>query len=112
MSSWPRSFYPLTVLTGCQPDMGVLYEETFGPVAPVRVVADFDAALRAAADDTYGLAANVLTVDMAHAHGACPELPLGTVKIKDVFGGARVDRLSPARGAGRASDTALNCWTR
>jgi len=63
-------------------------EETFGPVAPVRVVANFDEALRAAADGDYGLAATVLTADLAHAQRAWRELPVGTVKVNAVFGGA------------------------
>ena len=41
--------------------MAVMREETFGPVAPVRVVPDFDEALLEAAHDDYGLAATVLT---------------------------------------------------
>jgi acyl-CoA reductase-like NAD-dependent aldehyde dehydrogenase len=76
-------------------------EETFGPVAPVRVVADFDAALRAAADDAYGLAATVLTLDMTHAQRAWRELPVGTVKINNVFGGAPGGSAQPRRGSGQ-----------
>jgi succinate-semialdehyde dehydrogenase/glutarate-semialdehyde dehydrogenase len=84
----PGAFYPPTVLDGCLPTMRVLREETFGPVAPVRVVPDFTAAIAEAADDTYGLAATVLTADMSHAQSAWRELPVGTVKVNAVFGGA------------------------
>ena len=84
----PGSFYPPTVLTDCAPDMLVLREETFGPIAPVRMVPDFAAALAEAADDRVGLAATVLTGDMAHAQEAWRSLPVGTVKINNVFGGA------------------------
>lgn len=94
----PGSFYPPTVLVDCTPDMLVLSEETFGPVAPVRVVADFATALREAADDRYGLAATVLTPDMAHAQEAWRVLPVGTVKINAVFGGAPGGAAEP-RGA-------------
>jgi succinate-semialdehyde dehydrogenase/glutarate-semialdehyde dehydrogenase len=62
------SFYPPTVLADCRPDMLVMREETFGSVAPVRVVPDFDTALAEAADDGSGLAATVLT----SRHGARP----------------------------------------
>ena len=55
------TFYPATVLTGCTPDMAVMREETFGPVAPVMVHSDFDSALAAACGGPYGLAAVVLT---------------------------------------------------
>ncbi|WP_422749616.1 aldehyde dehydrogenase family protein [Mycobacterium sp. WMMD1722] len=96
----PGSFYPPTVLTGCTPDMLVLREETFGPVAPVRVVEDFDTALAEAAADRYGLAATVLTPDMAHAQTAWRTLPVGTVKINAVFGGAPGGASEPRRASG------------
>jgi succinate-semialdehyde dehydrogenase/glutarate-semialdehyde dehydrogenase len=96
----PGAFYPPTVLTGCEPDMHVMREETFGPVAPVRVVPDFDAALREASDDAFGLAATVLTADMAHAQTAWRELPVGTVKVNNVFGGAPGGASQPRRGSG------------
>jgi acyl-CoA reductase-like NAD-dependent aldehyde dehydrogenase len=96
----PGAFYPPTVLIGCQPDMAVMCEETFGPVAPVRVVPDFAEGLREACDDTYGLAATVLTADMAHAQTAWRELPVGTVKINNVFGGAPGGASQPRRASG------------
>lgn len=80
--------YPATVLTECTPRMRVMREETFGPVAPVRVVRDFDQALVEAADTGYGLAATVLTASMDHAQRAWRFLPAGTVKVNAVFGGA------------------------
>lgn len=97
----PGAFYPPTVLTGCRPAMAVLREETFGPVAPVRVLPDFAAALAEAADDGYGLAATVLTRDMAHAQEAWRELPVGTVKVNAVFGGAPGGAAQPRRGSGQ-----------
>ncbi|TQM38592.1 acyl-CoA reductase-like NAD-dependent aldehyde dehydrogenase [Pseudonocardia cypriaca] len=84
----PGAFYPPTVLIGCVPAMAVMSEETFGPVAPVRVVRDFPTALQEASADRYGLAATVLTSDMEHAQRAWRELPVGTVKVNNVFGGA------------------------
>jgi succinate-semialdehyde dehydrogenase/glutarate-semialdehyde dehydrogenase len=84
----PGAFYPATVLADCTDAMTVFREETFGPVAPVRVVSSFDEALTAAASGRYGLAATVLTRDMAHAQRAWRELPVGTVKVNAVFGGA------------------------
>ncbi|MBV9923002.1 MAG: aldehyde dehydrogenase [Pseudonocardia sp.] len=97
----PGSFYPPTVLAGCTPDMLVLREETFGPVAPVRVVPDFAAGLGEACADRYGLAATVLTADMAHAQEAWRALPVGTVKINNVFGGAPGGAAQPRRASGR-----------
>ena len=92
------TFYPATVLTGCTADMAVMTEETFGPVAPVSVVPDFDAALEAARQGQYGLAAVVLTSSMEHAQRAWRELPMGTVKVNAAFGGAPGGSAHP-RGA-------------
>ena len=95
-----------------QPGMAVMREETFGPVAPVRVVPDFRTALREAGDDGYGLAATVLTPDMAHAQEAWRELPVGTVKINDVFGGAPGGAANHGGAADRDTDTDRSCSTR
>ncbi|MDA2892297.1 aldehyde dehydrogenase family protein [Mycolicibacterium sp. BiH015] len=94
------TFYPPTVLAGCTPDMLVFRDETFGPVAAVRVVPDFASALAEAADDRFGLAATVLTLDMSRAQEAVRALPVGTVKINDVFGGAPGGSAQPRRASG------------
>ncbi|MFD1720284.1 aldehyde dehydrogenase family protein [Amnibacterium endophyticum] len=94
----PGSRYPATVLADVPEDAEVLTEETFGPVAPVVVVDDFDEGLRLAAADRYGLAATVLTADMVNAHRAAALLPVGTVKVNAVFGGAPGGSAQP-RGA-------------
>ncbi|WP_280363798.1 aldehyde dehydrogenase family protein [Nocardia wallacei] len=96
----PGSVYPATVLTGCTPAMRVLCEETFGPVAPVRVVPDFDTGLREACDGEYGLAATVLTGSLEHAQRAWRMLPVGTVKVNAVFGGAPGGAAHPRRASG------------
>jgi len=97
----PGAFYPPTVLAGCTDQMAVMREETFGPVAPVMAVDSFDEALRRAADSPYGLAATVLTRSMSHAQRAWRDLPVGTVKINAVFGGAPGGAAHPRRGSGQ-----------
>ncbi len=97
----PGAFYPATVLTGCTDDMAVVREETFGPVAAVAVVDSFDAALEAAKRSAYGLAGTVLTADMEHAQRAVRELPVGTVKVNAVFGGAPGGAAHPGPGSGQ-----------
>ncbi|RKT54041.1 aldehyde dehydrogenase family protein [Saccharothrix australiensis] len=94
------AFYPATVLEGCAPDLRVMREETFGPVAPVRVVASFEQGLAEAADDEHGLAATVLTASMTHAQQAWRRLPVGTVKVNAVFGGAPGGAAQPRRLSG------------
>jgi succinate-semialdehyde dehydrogenase/glutarate-semialdehyde dehydrogenase len=76
-------------------------EETFGPVAPIQVVSSYDEGLRKAAGSAYGLAAVVLTPDLSHAQRAWRELPVGTVKVNAVFGGAPGGAAEPHRGSGR-----------
>ncbi|MEP6698023.1 MAG: aldehyde dehydrogenase family protein [Pseudonocardiales bacterium] len=96
----PGAFYPATVLADCTDEMEIMREETFGPVAAVRGVPTFDEALAAAARSTYGLAATVLTADMGHAQRAARELPVGSVKINSVFGGAPGGAAHPGPGSG------------
>jgi betaine-aldehyde dehydrogenase len=84
----PGAYYPATVLLGCTREMDVMAEETFGPVAPVQVVNSFEEGLRLAAAGRYGLAATVLTGRITHAQQAIAALPVGTVKVNEVFGGA------------------------
>lgn len=94
------AYYPATVLDRCTPDMRVMREETFGPVAAVRVVPSFEEGLAEACVDEHGLAATVLTGSMAHAQRAWRELPVGTVKVNAVFGGAPGGAAQPRRRSG------------
>jgi acyl-CoA reductase-like NAD-dependent aldehyde dehydrogenase len=96
----PGAFYPATVLMDCTADMDIMAEETFGPVAPVQVVDSFDAGLQLAAEGRYGLAATVLTGRIAHAQQAIASLPVGTVKINAVFGGAPGGAAQPRGDSG------------
>ncbi|MEE6261993.1 aldehyde dehydrogenase family protein [Plantactinospora sonchi] len=97
----PGAFYPATVLAECTDQMAVMRDETFGPVAPVMVVDSFDEALSRASYSPYGLAATVLTGSMSHAQRAWRELPVGTVKINAVFGGAPGGAAEPRGGSGQ-----------
>jgi betaine-aldehyde dehydrogenase len=94
----PGAFYPATVLLNCTDAMQVMTEETFGPVAAVRTVPTFDDGLQLAGSGRYGLAATVLTGSIAHVQKAVAALPVGTVKINEVFGGAPGGSAQP-RGA-------------
>ncbi|GIH96888.1 aldehyde dehydrogenase family protein [Planobispora siamensis] len=97
----PGTFYPATVLADCSDDMPVMREETFGPVAAVRVVDSFDEALALANSGEYGLAATVLTPSLAHMQRAWRELRAGTVKINAVFGGAPGGAAQPLGASGQ-----------
>lgn len=64
------SYFPPTILVGVDDEMAVMSEETFGPIAPVRVVDSFATALRLAESSEFGLAATVYTPDHAHREAA------------------------------------------
>ena len=96
----PGCFYPPTVLVGPPGDSPVITQETFGPVAAVRVVGSFAAALEEANRGEYGLAAVVLTPSHANAQRAWRELEVGTVKVNAVFGGAPGGAAEPRRSSG------------
>jgi acyl-CoA reductase-like NAD-dependent aldehyde dehydrogenase len=96
----PGSFYPPTVIAGVPAEVGLMREETFGPVAAVAVVDSFDEALREAARSEYGLAATVLTPSHANAQRTWRELPVGTVKVNAVWGGAPGGAAEPRRRSG------------
>jgi succinate-semialdehyde dehydrogenase/glutarate-semialdehyde dehydrogenase len=96
----PGTFYPPTVLVGVEDDMAIMCDETFGPVAAVRVVGSFDEAIAAANGTRYGLAASVLTPDEQHAQRAWRELDAGTVKVNAVWGGAPGGAAEPHRQSG------------
>jgi succinate-semialdehyde dehydrogenase/glutarate-semialdehyde dehydrogenase len=93
-------FYPPTVVVGADDDTTLMREETFGPVASVRVVDSFDEALERANAGEYGLAATVLTPSEEHAERAWRELEVGTVKVNAVFGGAPGGSAQPHRKSG------------
>src|SRR5699024_10725798 len=97
----PGALYPATVLVGCRPQMRVFCEETFGPIAAVQVVDDFAEGLELSCDDRYGLSATVLTRSMEHAQQAWRALPVGTVKINSVFGGAPGGAAQPRKDSGQ-----------
>ena len=93
----PGFFYPPTVLADVPDDAGILHEEPFGPLAPIRGFTDLDAALAVANSLPYGLAAYGFTDSAAtaekliagfeagilsinHCGGSVPNAPSGGVK--------------------------------
>ncbi len=74
-------FYLPTVLTGVTPDMRVMREETFGPVAPIAAFDTLAEGIAMANDTPYGLAAYVYTSDLDKAYYAARHLRAGGVGI-------------------------------
>jgi len=73
-----------TILTKVRPEMKVVAEEAFGPVASVLEYDDFEAALRAADATEYGLQAAVFTRDINRVFQAMKRLNFGGVIINEI----------------------------
>ena len=74
---WP------TVLADLKPDMRVVADEAFAPIACVIDFDDFEEALRQADDTSYGLQAAVFTNDINRVFRAIRRLNFGGVIIND-----------------------------
>jgi acyl-CoA reductase-like NAD-dependent aldehyde dehydrogenase len=76
-------FYKPTILTGVEPQMTVMNQETFGPVVPIVEVGSLDEAIEQANAVPYGLGANVYTQDFEKMLKCMREIRAGTVWIND-----------------------------
>jgi succinate-semialdehyde dehydrogenase/glutarate-semialdehyde dehydrogenase len=100
-------FYPATVLTGVTPDMGLVQQEIFGPVAPVMVFDDEDEAVRLANASEYGLVAFVYTRDLDRALRLSERLEAGMLGLNTgvvsnpaaPFGGVKASGMGREGGA-------------
>ncbi|HKZ55174.1 MAG TPA: aldehyde dehydrogenase family protein [Anaerolineales bacterium] len=75
--------YHPTVLTEVTPEMKVVAEEAFAPVASVIASADFEEALRQADSTDYGLQVAVFTNDLQRVFRAVRRLNFGGVIVND-----------------------------
>lgn len=66
-----------TIFSDCRDDMRIVREEIFGPVMSLLAYDDEDEAVRRANDTDYGLAAGVVTPDLARAHRLIHQLEAG-----------------------------------
>jgi betaine-aldehyde dehydrogenase len=76
-------YYRPTVLTGVEPSMTVMRDETFGPVMPVVEVDSLDEAIALANSVPFGLGANVYTRDFEKMLRCMRGIRAGTVWIND-----------------------------
>lgn len=76
-------YFQPTVLTDVTPDMLVMNQETFGPVAPVMTFNTDAEAINLANHDEYGLAAFAWTDNLTRAYRVAEALEYGMVGIND-----------------------------
>jgi betaine-aldehyde dehydrogenase len=74
-------FVEPTVLTDVTPDMEILNDESFGPVAPLCRVKSVDEAIELANRSRYGLGANIYTGSLDEAMRAVNEIESGMVWV-------------------------------
>jgi len=74
-------FANATVLTGVTPDMEIVNDESFGPVAPIVRVRDLDEAIALANRSRFGLGANIYTRELSETMRAVNEIQSGMVWV-------------------------------
>ncbi len=77
-------FYHPTILTSVKPEMRVMKEETFGPVAPVMDVKDDDEAVELANRSDFGLGASVWGQDIRRAEKVANQVATGLVSVNNL----------------------------
>lgn len=76
-------FYAPTVIRDVNPSMEIMYEETFGPVAPVQKIVSDEEAIELANDTPFGLAAYVFTESVTRGIQMIEQLEFGIVGWND-----------------------------
>ena len=98
----PGFFMEATVLADVDHEMGIMRDETFGPVLAVMPFSSDDEAFELAADTPYGLGAGIYTESPSRVERAYRELNVGTLWVNDPV----VDNLAAPFGGNRASGDA------
>jgi len=84
-------FFQPTLLADVTPEMQIMHEETFGPVAPVVSFSDEQEVIRQSNALPYGLAAYLFTNSLSRAIRVSEQLEFGMVSVNDgVFTAAQV----------------------
>lgn len=77
-------YYEPTVLQNTRPEMKLMSDEPFGPVAPISTFDTLDDAIERANDTPFGLAAYVFTSSLATAHLASERLEAGMIGVNNL----------------------------
>lgn len=77
-------FFPPAVVLNPRPNMKIMTEEVFGPIAPIITVKDEEEAVRVANDTEYGLGAAIWSRDTERAERLARRIEAGFVVINDM----------------------------
>ncbi|MGC8940434.1 MAG: NAD-dependent succinate-semialdehyde dehydrogenase [Candidatus Nanoarchaeia archaeon] len=77
-------YYLPTVLINIKQNMPVWEEETFGPVAPIKIVKNEVEAIKVANDTKFGLGASIWSSNIKKARALAKKLEVGNVSINGV----------------------------
>lgn len=102
----PGLFFGPTVVVGVTPDMRLMTEEVFGPIAPILVVKDAQEAVAAANASDFGLGGSVWTRDLQRGERIARRLECGTAFVNSIvksdprmpFGGVKQSGLGRELG--------------
>ncbi|HEV7720690.1 MAG TPA: NAD-dependent succinate-semialdehyde dehydrogenase [Iamia sp.] len=100
----PGWFYEPTVITGATPDMRIMNEEPFGPVAVVSAFDDVDEAITEANRLPYGLAAYAFTRSAATTHAVAQGVEAGMIGINHMGIGAPEVPFGGVKDSGHGSE--------
>ena len=82
------NFIEPTVLTGCDHDMRIMHDETFGPICCIQRISSDDEAVQLANDTPYGLGGAVYG-EVDHAVEVARRMTTGMIGINKACGGAQ-----------------------
>jgi acyl-CoA reductase-like NAD-dependent aldehyde dehydrogenase len=77
-------FYKPTVLGNTTPNMRIVNEEVFGPVAPILIAENEKEAIKLANDSEFGLGASIWTKDLENAEVLSNIIKSGIVSVNNV----------------------------
>jgi succinate-semialdehyde dehydrogenase/glutarate-semialdehyde dehydrogenase/succinyl-CoA reductase len=77
-------FYKPTILGNATPNMRIVNEEVFGPVAPILIAENEKEAIKLANDSEFGLGASIWTQDLENAEVLSNIIKSGIVSVNNV----------------------------
>lgn len=77
-------FYKPTILGNITPNMRIVNEEVFGPVAPILIAENEKEAIKLANDSEFGLGASIWTQDLENAEVLSSIIKSGIVSVNNV----------------------------